>query len=77
MGAETGPNAPEGHTGPSGANEPIVWVDCEDSLRFGLDPESLDAWKARQLEQAPVRSSEHWEALARAAGVSAKQAEPS
>lgn len=77
MTPEQSPNATEGHTGPSGANEPIVWVDCEDSLRWGLDPESLAAWKARQLEQAPVRSSEHWEALARAAGVSATLGGPS
>lgn len=77
MGAESQPNAAEGHTGPSGANEPIVWVDCEDSLRWGLDPESLEAWKARHLQDAPVRSSEHWEALARAAGVTSRPVEPS
>jgi len=41
MGAETGPHATEGHTGPSGANEPIVWVDCEDSLRWSHHRESL------------------------------------
>jgi hypothetical protein len=67
---EQGSNAAEGHTGPSGANSPVEWVDCEDYQSWYPYAEPLDHWKARQLEDAPYRSPDHWEALARAAGLS-------
>jgi hypothetical protein len=74
---EQGSNAAEGHTGPSGAKSPVEWVDCEDYQSWYPYAEPLDHWKARQLEDAPYRSPDHWEALARAAGLSARPAGPS
>lgn len=47
-----------------------------DAERLGLDPESLEAWTEQALSAAPARTPEHWEALARAAGVSARSPEP-
>jgi hypothetical protein len=41
MGPEQGSNASEGHTGPSGAISPVVWVDCEDYQGWSHHTESL------------------------------------
>jgi hypothetical protein len=48
----------------------VDWLDPDDAERLLGDPEQMEAWRARQVAQAPARDAEHYRQLARAAGFS-------